>query len=189
MAPAQRPERGQVGRLDQRVGGDLGDDAGDAAVVRREGPLDRGEVEGIADMDVVLRRPGEALQDRDGVEVEPAELEPDGAAARRLEGGGRAERRPDGVHAAGSEEQVGVGGSGERAAQLRADLRRGITLVEKLRVDRRQQSEAHQMVLGLAGGKESPGVLQVGLRAGGDFGGDRMREPMQAVAFEGSRPA
>jgi hypothetical protein len=56
-------------------------------------------------------------------------------------------------------------------------------------MDRRQQPEAHQMVLGFAGGKESTRVLQVGLRAGGDFGGDRMREPVQAVAFEGPRSA
>ena len=81
MAATERGDGGNIGRLKQRIGGHFGDDARDALAVRSEDALERFEVENIADVNVVAGTGGKFFENRDRIEVEPTELEPDRAAA------------------------------------------------------------------------------------------------------------
>ena len=121
---AERGKSGQISRLDERVGRHLGEQTGDLAAMGLEEATQAGEVEYIGVVEVVLGgRGGEFLEDGDGVEVEPAELNPAGAAERGLDGVDGSEGGVGGGHAAGCEmdivgsEPVAVGG-GESLADV-----------------------------------------------------------------------
>ena len=168
-------ERGEVGGLDEGIGGQLGDDTGDARAVFLENTFEAEVVEDVADIDVVTGSGGELFKDGDRVEVEPAELEPDGAAAGGLEIGDGAERGVDGVHAAIGEEEVGVGGAGEGAAEVAVDLGVGRCVVTGegfFGEGSGEQAEADKVVFGFAGGEEAADILEIslGARGGGGVG-------------------
>src|SRR5690606_14276053 len=168
---------GEVGRLDERVGGHLGDEAGDAVALAFEEGAQAVEVEDVAVMQVIAFVGGdEFFEQRDGVEVEPAELNPPGASAGALAGGGRAEAAVDGVHAAGGEEDVGGVGV-EEPAEVRADLGGRVAGKQRLGLHGAELSDPVQVVLGLAGGEEGAGALQEFLGAGGKrrIGGEHHR--------------
>jgi len=190
VATTERGEGGEVGCLDEGIGGDLGDEAGDARAVVGEDAFEGGEVEDVAEVDVVDGGGREFLQDRDGIEVEPAELEPNRAAAGGLEGGGGAPRGPDGVHAVGREEEVGVGGAGQDAAQVAADLgggRGGVAGEGGLGERRGEQAEADEVILGLARGEEAAEILEENFGASEDGGRLGVRDAGETVVREDRR--
>lgn len=81
MGAAKGGERGQGGGLDEGIGGNLGENAGDAAGVGGQQAGEAVQVEDVAVVQVILGGSGgKLLQQGDGIEVEPAELNPAGAA-------------------------------------------------------------------------------------------------------------
>ena len=102
MPVAEGAERRQVGGLELRVVRNFRQDAGDGA--GREEPFDRGEVAHIGD-EVMLGIAG-LLEEPRGVDVEPTELDPFGAATRTLHALDRGEAGVDRVHAGGSDENI-----------------------------------------------------------------------------------
>ena len=183
MGATEGRERGEVGCLDEGIGGQLRDDTGDAVTVFLENAFEAEMVEDVADIDVVTGSGGEFFEDRDGVEVEPAELEPNGATAGSLEVGDGAERGVDGVHAAIGEEEVGVGGAGEGAAEVAVDLgagRSGAAREGFFGERSGQQAEADKVVFGFAGGEEAADILEISLRARGGGGVGEVREAVEA---------
>ena len=181
VLPAERRKRGEVGRLDERVGRQLGEDPGNARAVFLEDAGDALGIQRVAHVDVVGGRGREFFQDRDGVEVEPAELEPDGATARGLQIGGSAERGVDGVHARGGEKEIAVRALRQRATEHAANLGGGVAGKGLFRVRRGEQAEAHERILGFARGEESAAVLEKRLRTRGGVGGCGVRGSVQGV--------
>ena len=168
-------ERGEIGCLNEGIGGELRDDTGDAVAVFLENAFEAEMVEDVAEIDVVTGSSGEFFEDRDRVEVEPAELEPNGATAGGLEVGDGTERGVDSVHAAIGEEEVGVGGAGKGAAEVAVDLGAGRCVVtgEGLFGEGSgEQAEADKVVFGFAGGEEAADILEIslGARGGGGVG-------------------
>src|SRR5581483_8601801 len=122
MAAREAGKPGHVRRLDQRIGRHLGQQAGDARTMFGKDPLDRGTVENIAQKNVIGWRGGEFFQDGDGVKIEPAELDPEGAAARGLQLRQGAECGIDCVHAAVGQEEVGLGRRGKGPTEVTLHL-------------------------------------------------------------------
>ena len=193
VAAGEGGDGGDVGGLKERVGGHLGDDAGDTGAVGGEDAGDGVEIERVADVNVVGGRRGEFFEDGDGIEVEPAELNPDGAAAAGLQVGDGAEGGVDGAHAAVGEKKIGVGdgrGGGrevgvEDAADVAADFGGGIAGECGLGINGGAESEADEVILGLAGGEEAAEVLQIGLGEGGEGGvGGGVGDAVEAVSVD-----
>jgi hypothetical protein len=190
---AECSDGGEIGRLDQRVGGDLRYEAGDAVALLGKELLECGEIEDVGLVKVVLGgRIGELLENRDGVEIEPAELEPAGAAARALQVGGDAEGRGEGVHAAGGEEHVGGGGVLIKTRDVALHVGGGVAVEAffVLGLVGGEFADAQEVVLGLAGGEEHAAVLEKGLGARRERGvlrkghaGERGRDGQERGGF------
>lgn len=147
--------------MDEGVGGDLGDEGGDGVGVAFEEGAEGVEVEDIAQQVVVIGGRGEVVsKEGDGVEVEPAELNPVGAALGVLEGGERREGAVDGVHAAGGEEEVVVGGGGVALAQVGEDEWAGVGGGGEVFGGDGEEAKGGEAVFGLAGGEKRAGVLE-----------------------------
>ncbi len=185
VAAGEGGDGGDVSGLDERVGRGLDDQAGDARALGGEKFFQTGQVGDVAVAQVVARRVGRELsQQRDAVEIEPAQLDPRGAAGAGLHGADGAEGGVEGVHAARGEQQVGVGDR-EGTAQHALDLGGGVTGEKFLRRGGRQLAEADEVVLGGAGGEEAADVLQVDLAEGVQRGGVGMGDTVDAVGNEG----
>ena len=193
MAATERGDGGNIGRLKERIGGHFGDDARDALAVRSEDALERFEVENIADVNVVAGTGGKFFENRDRIEVEPTELEPDRAAAGSLQIGDGAKGRVDGAHAAVGEKKIGVGhgcdrggvAGVERAGEVAANLSGRIAGERGFGINRRTQFEAHEVILGFTRRDEAPEVLQVGFSESGERRrGGWMSDAVQTVRID-----
>src|SRR5690606_28474616 len=112
---------------------------------------------------------GVFLEEGDGVEVEPAELEPEGAAAGGLEFGDGAEGGVDGVHAAIGEEEIGGGNVGVDRGQVPADLGGGVAVEQGFGGGGGEGAVVGEAIFGGAGGEEAAGVLGKSFGAGGEL--------------------
>ena len=74
--------------------------------------LEGGEIGDVDEVHVVGRRRAEAFELRDGIEVEPTELNPHGAPARGLEIGEGSPSGVEGMHAGRRQHNIGGGGAG-----------------------------------------------------------------------------
>ncbi len=171
-------ERRQVGGLELRVVRDLREDAGDVA--RREEPFDRGEVAHVGDE--VMLRVARLLEEARGVDVQPPELDPFGAAARTLHGVDGGETGVDRVHPGGGDEDVGRRHAGEIRGQRGADRRgRGGAVDGRF---------AREPGFGLTRGDERAGVLHhLGETQRGVAGGRHGQPPVADGVERGQRRA
>ena len=173
MFAAKRGDGGEIGCLDERIRRHFGDNAGEAVAVFGEKRFQRSQIKHVGLITIIGGgRVGEFLQDRDGIEVEPAELQPAGAAARTLQVGYHAEGRGDRVHAAGGEKHVARRGVliKPRDVALHVGRRVAFKTLFLLRLPGGEFADAQQVVLGLARREKHAAVLEKGLRARSERG-------------------
>jgi hypothetical protein len=186
MAAAQVRQRRDVGGLHQRIGRHFRDEARNLAGPRGKESLQRLQVEHIA-LVVITRTDRELFQDRDRIEVKPAELHPLRPAARRLHRGHGPEGAVDRVHAIGRKKQIVVASRRQGALHDPDDFRVAVAGEVGFRVRFRAQPALHQLVFGLPGGDKAAQVLQIEFGELGDLRVGDVGHAVRALVGEGDR--